>query len=257
MAEMFLEELEDIARPEVLIEQKLMALRNSATFKSRLAAIDEAHDFRRIYVMGCGRSGTWLLTGLFATYSDLDIIAKELSVEHFGLFTTAKKALLIKRDHAAYREIERIPECIEIAYIIRHPFDVLTSHNPTTGVTYHIAPHRWLGEMLALQYLVDSKRNHTTIIKYEDLVREPNHSQIFIAKKMRLAISHPVENMDKVFQAPSEAASAMHGLRAIDTNSIGKYKNDPAKVAYLQRILPRLGRLLNWVGDEYGYDVSI
>ena len=257
MAEVFLDGPGTAALSDGLVKQELLALKNPVMLKSRLAKIDEIHDFRRIYVMGCGRSGTWLLAGLFATYADLEIIPKELSVEHFGLFATKKKVLLLKRDYAAHARIEQIPACIEIVYIIRHPFDVLTSQNPTTGATYHIAPHRWLNEMLALQYLLDSKRDHTTIIKYEDLVQEPRNSQTLIAGKLKLDISHPAEMLDKVFNAPSEAVSAMHGLRAIDTNSIGNYKKDPAKITYLKSIRPRLGRLLDWVGAEYGYDVSI
>jgi hypothetical protein len=239
------------------VKQVLLTLKSPVTLKRRLLEIDELHDFRRIYVMGCGRSGTWLLTGLFSTYSDLEIVPKELGVENFGLFTTKKKALVIKRDFAAHLHIENIPECIEIAYIIRHPFDVLTSYNPVTGNTYHIGPHRWLSEMLALQYLLDSKRSHTTIIKYEDLVRDPGNCQTFISERLRLDIRHTVDIFDKTFNAPPEAVSAMHGLRVIDTNSIGKYKEGPDKIAYLKSILPRVGRLLAWVGDEYGYDVSI
>lgn len=257
MAEVFIDGPGTAAHSEELIKQELLALKNPAMLKSRLAKIDEVHDFRRIYVMGCGRSGTWLLAGLFATYTDLEIIPRELSVEHFGLYTTKKKVLLLKRDHAAYAWIERIPSCIEIVYIIRHPFDVLTSHNPATKSIYHIEPYRWLNEILALQYLLDSKRDHTTIIKYEDLVQEPHNSQTFIAGKLKLGISHPVEMLDKVFQPGTGTINAMHGLRPIDTNSIGKYKKDPAKITYLKRIRPRLGRLLDWVGEEYGYDVSL
>jgi hypothetical protein len=238
-------------------KQELSALRKPAMLKSRLAKIDEAHDFQRIYVMGCGRSGTWLLTGLFTTYSDVEIIMKELSVEHFGLFTTKKKALLLKRDHAAHMRIDTVPEGIEIVYVIRHPFDVLTSHIPGFNATYHIHPYRWLNEMLSLQYLLDSKRAHTLIIKYEDLVQNPHKNQSLIAEKLKLEISHPVEMLDRVFQADPGIFTGMHGLRPIDTNSIGKYKKDPEKIAYLKRIRPRLGRLLNWVGEEYGYDVSI
>jgi hypothetical protein len=257
MVEKFFKGFVETARPEDLVKKELLALRNSAALKSRLAKIDEAHDFRRIYVMGCGRSGTWLLTGLFSTYSDLEIVPKELGVEYFGMLTTKKKALVIKRDFAAHLRVEMIPECIEIAYIIRHPFDVLTSHNPNNGKTYHIDPHRWLSEMLSLQYLLDSKRNHTTIIKYEDLVHDPDNSQTLIAAKLKLGVSHPVKFLDRVFHAPPEAVSAMHGVRAIDTNSIGKYKKEPEKIAYLKGIVPRIGRLLDWVGEEYGYDISI
>ena len=182
---------------------------------------------------------------------------KELSFEHFELYTTKKKILLLKRDYAAHLRVEQIPACIEIVYIIRHPFDVLTSYNPATNRTYHIEPYRWLNEILALQYLLDSKRDHTTIVKYEDLVQEPHNCQAFIAEKLKLDISHPVEMLDKVFQPDAGTINAMHGLRPIDTNSIGKHKKDPAKITYLKGIRPRLGRLLDWVGEEYGYDISI
>jgi len=257
MAEAFPGGPRTAAHSEELVKQELLRLKDPAVLMSRLAKIDETHGFRRIYVMGCGRSGTWLLAGLFSTYADLEIVLRELSVEHFGLYATKKKVLLLKRDHAAHRRIEQIPACIEIVYILRHPFDVLTSHNPTTKRIYHIEPYRWLNEILALQYLVDSKRSRTTIIKYEDLVQDPHNSQILIAEKLKLGISHPVEMLDKVFQPDAGTINAMHGLRPIDTNSIGKYKQDSAKITYLKSIRPRLGRLLDWVGEEYGYDVSI
>mgnify|MGYP003382293191 FL=1 len=245
------------ARAHEAVKQQLLSLKSPATLRRRLGDIDELHDFRRIYVMGCGRSGTWLLTGLFSTYADVEIVPKELGIEYFGLFTTRQKALVMKRNFAAHSQVEKIPECIEIAYAIRHPFDVLTSHNPVTGNTYHIAPHRWLNEMLALQYLLDAKHRHTTIIKYEDLVRHPGDSQAFIAKKLQLDIKHTADLFDKTFKAPPEAVRAMHGLRAIDTNSIGRYKDSPDKIAYLKGILPRLGRMLDWVGEAFGYDVAI
>lgn len=257
MAELFLNGPGEAGHSEDLIKQELLALRNPAMLQSRLAKINKDHDFRRIYIMGCGRSGTWLLAGLFSTYADLEIVPRELSVEHFGLYTTKKKILLLKRDHAAHARIEKIPECIEIAYIIRHPFDVLTSNIPANGRAYHIDPYRWLNEMLSLQYLLDSKRNQTTIIKYEDLAQDPDKIQAALAGKLSLSISHPVEMLDKVFQVHDAIASAMHGLRPIDTSSIGKYKKNPEKIAYLKSVRPRLGRLLKWVGEEYGYDVSI
>jgi len=257
MADLFPNRPGTAAHSEDLIKQELSALKNPAMLKSRLAKIDEAHDFRRIYVMGCGRSGTWLLAGLFATYADLEMVPQELGVEYFGLYTTKKKILLLKRDYAAHLRIEQIPACIEIVYIIRHPFDVLTSHNPATKRIYHIEPYRWLNEILALQYLLDSKRDHATIVKYEDLVQEPHNSQGFIAERLKLGINHPIEMLDKVFQPDAGTINAMHGLRPIDTNSIGKHKKDLAKIRYLKSIRPRLGRLLDWVGEEYGYDVSL
>ena len=85
----------------------------------------------RVYVMGCGRSGTWLLLALLSSLEDVCIIPKELGVEYFGVFSTKCSTLIIKRSFDAFLKVRGIPKDIEITYIIRHPFDVLTSQNLT------------------------------------------------------------------------------------------------------------------------------
>ncbi|MEJ0011474.1 MAG: hypothetical protein WDM94_02385 [Bauldia sp.] len=207
--------------------------------------------------MGCGRSGTWLLTAAFSTFGDLDVMGAESPAEAFGMFATDKPALLVKRDHVAYQRIEELPDSIEIAIIVRHPFAVLTSHNPVSRRAYHIAPHRWLGEMLALQYLLDTRRPATVIVRYEDLVTDPDRVQTRLSEAFRLPIAHPMSAIAEVFRPPASALSAMHGLRPVDRDSVEKYKHDPEKIAYLRSIRPRLGRLLTWVAEEYGYDIEI
>ena len=49
----------------------------------------------------------------------------------------------------------------------------------------------------------------------------------------------------------------MHGLRKIDARSVGKYKQDPEKVTYLQKIRPLLGETLDWVAATFGYETEI
>ncbi len=145
-------------------------LSQPANLESRLRALDRDRPLNRVFVMGCGRSGTWLLAGVMTTFRDTTVVYRELSVEHFGLIKPESSALVLKRAWDSYTRIEAIPERIGIAYIVRHPYDVLTSHNPATDRVYHVLPHVWLGEMLALQYLFDTKRPNTKIIRYEDLV---------------------------------------------------------------------------------------
>jgi hypothetical protein len=53
--------------------------------------------FDRVFVLGCGRSGTWLLMQLLSTLADQDIVPKELPVQAFGIFATRTSRLLIKR----------------------------------------------------------------------------------------------------------------------------------------------------------------
>ena len=175
-------------RVEELYEKELLRLKAPGALKNQLADIDRSGPFRRIYVMGCGRSGTWLLTHVMGTFLETEVVPRELTFEYFGLFATSGFTLVLKRDRAAYQRIEQIPECIEIAYILRHPFDVLTSHLPSSSRPYHILPDRWLGEMMSLRYLLDSGRKNTKIIRYEDLVRAPSEIQAELADFFRLRV---------------------------------------------------------------------
>lgn len=207
--------------------------------------------------MGCGRSGTWLLTALMSTYADIAVYPHEAPVQNFGLTTTEGSTLVIKRDSHAYETIEQIPARINIAYTVRHPFDVLTSHNPTTGVRFHVDPHRWLGEVLALQYLVDTGRGGTAIVRYEDLVAGAGVVQARLASSFGLSVATSPDDIVRTFDASSEAVSAMHGLRRIDRSSLFRYRSNPEHLDYLRAIRPRLGRLLEWVGETFGYDIGL
>lgn len=212
---------------------------------------------KRIYVMGCGRSGTWLLTALFATFRGVEIFPDETPVETFARHLASKPVLVLKRDSTSYQNVEDIPHNIAIAWIVRHPFDVLTSHNPTTGHKFHIQPHRWLGEMLALQYLMATARPNTTIVRYEDLVTRPEAIQGEIASAFGLEAEAGVDQIAARFRPSDAADRAMHGLRPIDRDSLDKFRRDPEKLAYLRSILPRLGGTLQWVAETFGYDVTL
>ena len=97
---------------------------------ARLTQIDADRPIKRIYIMGCGRSGTWLLTAVMSTFKGVCVLSKEVPIDFFGRLTTTGAALILKRNSDAYQHIEQIPQRIGIIYIVRHPFDVLTSNNP-------------------------------------------------------------------------------------------------------------------------------
>jgi hypothetical protein len=205
--------------------------------------------------MGCGRSGTWVLTHVMGTLAGADVVRQELDVAHFGLIVTRETALVIKRNAAAYKTIRTVPETIEIACIVRHPFDVLTSHLPGTGRLYHISPDRWLGEMDALRHLTDSRGMNAKIIRYEDLATDPVAGQSELAGFFRLGIGLPITELRTVSNNPSEGPS--HRDRRLDPHSIHKHRRDAAKLKYLAEIRPALGETLDWVGATFGYDLSI
>jgi hypothetical protein len=238
-----------------LYERELSRLKEPNALERQLADIDKIRPFRRIYVMGCGRSGTWVLTHVMGTFKDTDTVLKELVFENFGLFATSRAVLILKRDHLAYQRIQNIPERIEIAYIVRHPFDVLTSHLPTSQRPYHILPQRWLGEMTALRYLTETGRKNTKIIRYEDLVTDPRDAQSDLADFFGLSAGVSIDELHTISNNPSEGP--MHRFRTLDINSINKHKRDPQKLKYLKEVRPQLDEILEWVGSVYHYDVSL
>lgn len=239
------------------ISREIAFLASEGELKKRISSIDKINPKKRIYIMGCGRSGTWLLTSIMSTMQDVHLVPKEVPVEYFGIFTTSSPTFILKRNYNAYQYIERIPEEVGILYIIRHPYDVLTSFNPTTGRQYHISPHRWLGEMLALQYLIDTGRTNVKIVRYEDLVTTPDLIQGEIAAAFDLQIGSSPDAIGQTFAAPPEAVSAMHGIRRIDTSSLNKFRQDEEKINYLKRIKPRLGRVLNEISNQFDYDLTL
>jgi hypothetical protein len=238
-----------------LNQDELLHLQVPGALERRLLEMDASQAFRRIYVMGCGRSGTWLLTHVMATFADVEVVRKELPFEFFGLMVPSRSVLLLKRDHLAFRRIEQIPDSIEIAYIVRHPFDVLTSHLPDSRRPYHILPERWLGEMTALRFLWDSRRKNAKIIRYEDLVTSPRQVQIELANFFQFLVGVSIDDLYTISTNPTEAAN--HSARKIDTSSISKYKREPAKISYLKQIRAALGETLEWVGRTYHYDLSL
>jgi hypothetical protein len=244
-----------LPRAQELYDRELRRLKERGALQRKLQEIDKLRSFRRVYVMGCGRSGTWLLTHVMGTFNDTEIVRQELDVAYFGLMITKSSTLVIKRNSVAYQTIKEIPESIEIAYIVRHPFDVLTSQLPGSGRLYHISPDRWLGEMSALKYLVDTRRKNTKIVRYEDLVANPVETQSELAGFFCFGIGVPITEIATISNNPTEGPR--HRDRKLDVYSIHKHRHDPNKLQYLREIRAALGQTLNWVGTSYNYDLSI
>jgi hypothetical protein len=224
---------------------------------ARVREMDRVKPLNRIFVMGCGRSGTWLVTGVMSTFADVCVVGQEVPVETFGILSSTQSTLVLKRAHNSFARIREVPDEIGIAYVIRHPFDVLTSHHPNHLRRFHIRPERWLGEMMALQYLMRTKRTRTKIVRYEDLVRDPTAVQGALGKAFELKASVPAGDFMARFTPSPKALAAVDCVRKIDTNAIGRYKKDPESVQHLKEIRPRLGPLLDWVTTEFGYELSL
>jgi hypothetical protein len=250
-----------VSTTKVQLDEILKALRKPGALAFRLQEMDKTRYIHRIFIMGCGRSGTWLLTGIMATFKGVSVLYKEVPVEYFGAVSSERNALVLKRNFRSYENVEAIPRQITILHVIRHPFDVLTSHHPIagqrTGQQYHITPGRWLGEMMALRWLMESERPCTKIVRYEDLVTDPNRTQAEIGSFLKMDIETPATEYHMVIQPPPEMMQSMHGLRSPDVSSIGRWKSDLEAIAYLKSIRLRLSDCLPWVGRTFAYDLEL
>ncbi len=234
----------------------LFNLSQPGVLENYFQSVDSVKPFNRIYIMGCGRSGTWLLTTLFYCFSDTAVVPKELPVEYFGLLKSNASNLVLKRNDKAYERVEEIPESISIIWIVRHPFDVLTSFNEMSGRKYHIQPWRFIGEMQALKYMIDTGRLNTLIVKYEDLVKNPIDILNQIASQFKLSIKFNPNDIWHQLQLPTEAVRAMNGVREVNTDSINRFKKDQDNIPYLKRIYPRIEPMLSWVENKFGYNTD-
>ena len=207
--------------------------------------------------MGCGRSGTWLLTALMSCFQNAVVITRELPVEAFGLVESAQKNIILKRAYNSYKHVNAIPDAVGIIFIVRNPFDVLTSHNPMTGRRYHISPDRWMGEMQALKQVLESGRTNVLVVRYEDLVNNAEAVLSQIARKFSLAQATDAASALAGVSLPQEAQLAMHGPRPIDQQSVMRHRRDPEALNYLRQIIPLLDGMLPWMAQQFRYESSL
>jgi hypothetical protein len=192
-----------------------------------------------------------------STFADVSVLYEEVNVEYFGLLSTDRTTMVLKRHDRAYETIETIPPQIDIFFIVRHPFDVLTSVHPDSPGSYYVTSGRWLGETMALKWLVDSQRPRAKIIRYEDLVTDPSRVQEEIATFADLRIQTPAAEYYKVFKPSARVIETMHTLRPPETSSIDRWKSDPNAVAHLKSLQLRLTDCLPWIERTFGYDIRL
>lgn len=66
-------------------ENELVRLKQPGAVQERLTEIDSRKPLRRIHVMGVGRSGTWLLTHIMATFFDVEVVPRGITRRVFRL----------------------------------------------------------------------------------------------------------------------------------------------------------------------------
>lgn len=202
----------------------------------------------KIFIAGCGRSGTTLTRDLFNCFEDTFVLVEglygEAPVSRFASLTRPESHLVIKRTGECWQTLAALPDDVELLYCVRHPFDTLTSTHPLSKHLrrFHIDADRWKSEYLALRALRTSQpQRRIFILQYEDLVQNPDASQEQIAAHFGLIPTH-------------RFSANVLGIQ-ISTDSIEKWTRNREFAVYLETIPFPYRRLMWEFCDEFGYEL--
>ncbi len=227
----------------------------SRQFPEKLQSMDLGKPRTRIYLTGCGRSGTWMLASMMQCFDDTIVGQEEVHFGAFAYLNEPHRVHVLKRMHNSHQYLDRIPAEIGLIYIVRNPFDVLTSKH--LGKEFFVTPEAWELEMQGFRKLVETQRENLLVLRYEDLVTKPDLYQKQIADMFELT---PQVLFSKFHQHATQTeviAVSMHGLRAPNGSSIERYRQNPELLAYCKKIKPLLAKSLQWVCNTYEYDQTL
>jgi hypothetical protein len=258
-AECLFAELHMLMPGSLPIRQYLDRARGFAPrFSELLRAQDKGMPRRRIYIMGCGRSGTTMLMSMMRCFAGTFVLIDherggEDSIGRFATLDAPERVHVIKRDAIAHQFAHLIPDCIDVLHIVRHPLDVLVSDLKLDKTwERYIKPDRWEQEMSSLRALIDHRP--MLVVRYEDLVADPDQVQAVIASGFNLRPSVPFSQFHQAFEPAKIIADTMNGIRAPSTGSIGRWSKTSDSVDYCRSLLPEIRSQVEWVCERFGYD---
>lgn len=189
-----------------------------------------------VVVGGCGRSGTTLLLSILGAHPAIYAFPDEMFP--FFPYPFRLKRLLNEIEkqppNSRRRWVEKTPKNvrafgpildafdghIKLIHIVRDGRDVVTSHHPNHPQQYWVSPERWVADVGAgLEY-----GEHSLLIRYEDLLQEPDKilREIcdYIGEPFDERVLHPEEHSTVKTNVAWEGQS----LKALHQNSIGRWK---------------------------------
>jgi hypothetical protein len=259
-AERLFGELQALTPGSLAISQHLDRARGFAPhFAEVLRAKDGGVPRKRIYIMGCGRSGTTMLMSMMRCFDDTFVLIDparggEDSIGRFATIDAPERAHVIKRDAIAHQFAQLIPDCIDILHIIRHPLDVLVSTLKLEKTwERYIKPDRWRPEISSLRELID--RRSMLVFRYEDLVGDPDAVQSSIEHRFGLRPVVPFSRFHETFEPAKIIAQTMNGIRAPSTASVGRWSTSD-NINYCRSLWPEIKSDVQWVCERFDYDFA-
>lgn len=127
-------------------------------------------------------------------------------------------------------------EGLGIIFMMRDPRDVLISKHFEKPHRYWTSTARWIRTAtVALEY---QDHPNVLLIKYEDLISNPNMVQNAIAERFHLEETRRFEHCYKSFDSSDEYnAKTMNGIRPLDKSRIGSWKDGYVNEKFVNRLM--------------------
>lgn len=210
---------------------------------TRLRSPSRTKPAARIFIAGCARSGTTLTRSLMGRFDDTYVHRSEAHYRLFDGLNQPQTNLVVKRTAGGHLDLSDLPASVGLIYCVRHPFDVLTSSHPETKAQrpFHVTTERWEAEYDGLLRLRQAQPGRSILIlRYEDLIAEPDAAQQRIAQAFGLSATGPFS------RDPNNP---------IRTGSLRKWESNEAFRTYLRQLPPPFLKRVEGFCREFGYDL--
>lgn len=236
---------------------------------------------RGIYIQGCARSGNTLIRELCGSaFLGMELVkltkdTAECSLAHLvellrqpaaqngkpaGLPHQTAPCVPVRVASRNYenslamdRELLRANPEVKVLWMLRDPRDILTSIHANQPDKYYVPPARLIKSLQL--YLQFKGEPQVLTVRYEELVGNADAMQTQISQVFGLTESRKFMEAYKFFPCFHENVRAMHSIRPIDTNSVQKWRSNPAHQKHLEEIFAGHPEILS-LSRECGYDLS-
>ncbi|NNG17607.1 MAG: hypothetical protein HKM89_14115 [Gemmatimonadales bacterium] len=171
------------------------------------------------------------------------------------LFGRSPLHFVTKRPYGWFRPeeldqlIERtLREGIGVINIVRDPRDVLTStHAGDTTRRFYVEPERWRASIAAADELFTrlDAYPHKLTLRYEDVVTDPAATEQALSATFSLKLRPNIDSIGRLkdnlerLEASTRMAKFMQNIRNFDPATIGRWRTDPEKMAYLDGLFTK------------------
>ena len=232
----------------------------SEELAAALAKRDGGAARERVYIAGCARSGTTMLQCMMLCFDEAWVEPGEWPVARFLELERPERLQVVKRDVYAWRVLPQLPAEISVVYLVRHPFDVLTSRHPRKAEGFWVNLARWQREFEAFRRLEAERAEQggLVVLRYEDLVEESDPIQARLAARWgltgRLPFSRfPEALADLDLPEDSHLFKLLGGLRPPDPQRLYRWRQDERHHPTLRRLAAEAPADFRAFLERFGY----